>query len=168
VNDELGCLHARTPRVGATQSSTAHGRRFRGLPVALSGAGLSLLDVGCAPGRSPPTLPLWSPRAGDGDRPIPRCPHVAHAEIQRSNLSNVSFAAADVHRLDCPDDTFDVVHAHKCCACRRPGQALREMRRVCVPGGMWRPETPTTRVSSGSRAFLRWILARHLPAGCSS
>ena len=33
-------------------------------------------------------------------------------EIGRRGLDNVEFVVGDVHALDFPDDTFDVVHAH--------------------------------------------------------
>jgi SAM-dependent methyltransferase len=42
-----------------------------------------------------------------------------------------------VHALDLRDDTFDVVHAHQVLQhLADPVQALREMRRVCRPGGV--------------------------------
>ena len=68
-----------------------------------------------------------------------------------------TFAVADVHALDFPDDSFDVVHAHQVLQhVGDPVQALREMRRVCRPGGVvaardsdyaamtWYPEAPGT------------------------
>ena len=62
---------------------------------------------------------------------------MARSEVQQRNLSNVSFATADVHKLDFPDDTFDVVHAHQVLQhVADPVRALREMRRVCEPGGI--------------------------------
>ena len=52
-------------------------------------------------------------------------------------MPNVAFATADVHQLDFPDGTFDVVHAHQVLQhVADPVAALREMRRVCVPGGI--------------------------------
>ena len=51
--------------------------------------------------------------------------------------ANIVFATSDVHALDFPDDTFDVVHAHQVLQhVADPVQALREMRRVCKPGGV--------------------------------
>lgn len=62
---------------------------------------------------------------------------------------------ADVGELDFPDDSFDVVHAHQVLQhLGDPVGALREMRRVCRPGGIvavrdsdygaftWFPEVP--------------------------
>src|SRR5215510_4273080 len=46
-------------------------------------------------------------------------------------------AAGDVYRLDFADGTFDVVHAHQVLQhLTDPVAALREMRRVCRPGGL--------------------------------
>jgi SAM-dependent methyltransferase len=43
----------------------------------------------------------------------------------------------DIHALDYPDDTFDIVHAHQVLQhVHDPVQALREMRRVTRPGGI--------------------------------
>ncbi|MGK3948600.1 class I SAM-dependent methyltransferase [Microbacterium sp. K2] len=52
-------------------------------------------------------------------------------------LHNLDFAVEDVHALSFADDTFDVVHAHQVLQhVGDPVQALREMRRVTVPGGV--------------------------------
>ncbi|WP_037576321.1 class I SAM-dependent methyltransferase [Phaeacidiphilus oryzae] len=49
----------------------------------------------------------------------------------------VRLEVADVHALPYPDDSFDVVHAHQVLQhLSDPVQALREMRRVCRPGGI--------------------------------
>jgi SAM-dependent methyltransferase len=101
-------------------------------------SGMSVLDIGCGPGTitvdlaervAPGTVTAVDQSADVLD--------VAAAQAQRRNVSNVSFATADVHNLDFPDDTFDVVHAHQVLQhVADPVQALREMRRVCVPGGL--------------------------------
>ncbi|MDP7726378.1 methyltransferase domain-containing protein [Mycobacterium sp. TY814] len=101
--------------------------------------GLSLLDVGCGPGTI--TVDLAT-RVGPGGSVTAveltdDALDLARAEAQRRNASNVSFVTSDVHALEFPDDTFDVVHAHQVLQhVADPVQALREMRRVCVPGGI--------------------------------
>jgi ubiquinone/menaquinone biosynthesis C-methylase UbiE len=50
---------------------------------------------------------------------------------------NVTFAVGDVYALDAADDSFDIVHAHQVMQhLADPIAALREMRRVCKPGGI--------------------------------
>ena len=100
--------------------------------------GLSLLDVGCGPGTITADLAeRIAPGSVTAVDQFADVLNLAHAEAQRRNLSNVSFATADVHRLDFSDDAFDVVHAHQVLQhVADPAQALREMRRVCVPGGI--------------------------------
>ena len=58
-------------------------------------------------------------------------------EITRCSLGNVNFFVGDVHALDFPDDSFDIVHAHQVLQhLHDPVQALREMKRVCKPDGI--------------------------------
>src|ERR1700756_65615 len=106
------------------------------LPCLIPGA--SLLDIGCGPGTITADL---AARVAPG--PVMAVDQfadvldVAHAEVERRELSNVSFATADVHKLDFPDDAFDVVHAHQVLQhVADPVGAPREMRRVCRPGGI--------------------------------
>ena len=93
-----------------------------------------LLDVGAGPGTITADL---ARRVG----------RVTATEVDEATLdltragvgeaSNVGYAVADVHALDFPDDTFDVVHAHQVLQhVADPVQALREMRRVTKPGGL--------------------------------
>ena len=50
---------------------------------------------------------------------------------------NLTFATGDVYAIDAADDTYDVVHAHQVLQhLADPVAALREMRRVCRPGGV--------------------------------
>lgn len=52
-------------------------------------------------------------------------------------VANIDFSVEDVHALSFADDSFDVVHAHQVLQhVGDPVQALREMRRVTVPGGV--------------------------------
>jgi SAM-dependent methyltransferase len=102
------------------------------------GAGMSLLDVGCGPGTI--TVDLAARVAPGQVTAVEVSDEVldlARAEARQRNQSNVSFATSDVHALDFPDDTFDVVHAHQVLQhVANPVQALREFRRVCVSGGI--------------------------------
>jgi SAM-dependent methyltransferase len=101
-------------------------------------SGMTLLDLGCGPGTI--TADLAARVAPGTVLAVDQAANVldvARAEIQRRDLSNVTFATADVHRLDYPDDAFDVVHAHQVLQhVADPVRALREMRRVCRPGGI--------------------------------
>lgn len=52
-------------------------------------------------------------------------------------VTNIAFSVEDVHALSFADDSFDVVHAHQVLQhVGDPVQALREMLRVAVPGGI--------------------------------
>lgn len=119
--------------------------------------GLSLLDVGCGPGTITADLAaLVAPGrvvAIDSTRSI-LDQAAAHAEAV-GQRDRVEFAVGDVHELEFDDDSFDVVHAHQILQhLGDPVQALREMRRVCKPGGVvaardgdyrgffWYPELP--------------------------
>jgi SAM-dependent methyltransferase len=100
--------------------------------------GLSVLDIGCGPGTITADLAaLVAPGLVTAVDQFGDVLDEARAEAERRNLSNVSFATADVHKLDFPDDAFDVIHAHQVLQhVADPVQALREMRRVCKPGGV--------------------------------
>jgi SAM-dependent methyltransferase len=120
-------------------------------------AGLDVLDVGCGPGTITADLAaLVAP--GGRVTAVDSAGGVleqARALAAGRGLDNVRFAVADVHALDFPDDSFDIVHAHQVLQhVGDPVRALREMRRVCRPGGVvaardsdygafaWFPEVP--------------------------
>ena len=118
------------------------------------GARDTLLDIGAGPG----TITMdFAARVG----------HVTATEIGEPELAlsrrtaesrgvtNVSFAAEDVHALSFADGSFDVTHAHQVLQhVADPVLALREMARVTRPGGivaardgdyggfLWYPEIP--------------------------
>jgi SAM-dependent methyltransferase len=100
--------------------------------------GLSLLDVGCGPGTITADLAaLVAPGSVVAVDQSADVLDVARAETRRRNLDNVAFATADVHQLEFPDGAFDVVHAHQVLQhVADPVRTLREMRRVCRPGGI--------------------------------
>ncbi|HWU09165.1 MAG TPA: methyltransferase domain-containing protein [Streptomyces sp.] len=121
--------------------------------------GQAVLDVGCGPGTITADIAaLVAPgrvTAVDTSRDV--LARAAETAGERG-ARNVEFAVADVHSLDFPDDSFDVVHAHQVLQhVGDPVRALREMRRVCRPGGVvaardsdyaamtWYPEVPGMR-----------------------
>ncbi len=106
------------------------------LPWLKSGA--SVLDVGCGPGTITADLAtIVTPGRVTAMEVTAAALDLARAEIGRRGLTTVDFAVGDVHALDFPDDTFDVVHAHQVLQhVGDPVTALREMRRVTRPGGV--------------------------------
>ncbi|MEU7020111.1 methyltransferase domain-containing protein [Streptomyces sp. NPDC046203] len=101
--------------------------------------GQRVLDVGCGPGTISADL---AARVAPGGLVVAVDPasdvlDTAKAVVAERGLDNVEFAVADVHALDFADDSFDVVHAHQVLQhVGDPVRALREMRRVCRPGGV--------------------------------
>src|SRR2546429_1955490 len=117
--------------------------------------GMHLLDVGCGPGTI--TIDLAA-RVSPGETVgIDTDAGVVAkaAEAARAAGSDARIEVGDVFDLDAPDGAFDVVHAHQVLQhLGDPVAALREMRRVCRPGGVvaardadyaamtWAPEEP--------------------------
>ncbi|QES47384.1 SAM-dependent methyltransferase [Streptomyces venezuelae] len=101
--------------------------------------GLSVLDVGCGPGTITADLAELVAPGGRVVAVDAAADVVAQARTYAAErgLTGIEFGTADVHALDFPDDSFDVVHAHQVLQhVGDPVQALREMRRVCRPGGI--------------------------------
>lgn len=101
-------------------------------------SGHQVLDIGCGPGTITIDLArMVAPGSvvGIDNEPAPLGP--ARADAQRHGISNVSFDVGEIYALSYPDGTFDVVHAHQILQhLAKPVAALREMRRVCKPGGL--------------------------------
>jgi SAM-dependent methyltransferase len=115
---------------------------------------MTLLDVGCGPGTITADFAglvahVTAVEMTDGALDL------ARRELARRGIGNVEAVVSDVHALDFPNDTFDVVHAHQVLQhVGDPVQALRDMARVCRPGGViaardadygtftWYPENP--------------------------
>ena len=117
--------------------------------------GQELLDVGCGPGTITADLAgLVAPgrvTAVDSSAEV-----VAQAErtAAEAGVEGIVFATADIHDLPYPDDSFDVVHAHQVLQhVADPVRALREMRRVCRPGGV-------VAVRDSDYAAFTWFPAR--------
>lgn len=102
------------------------------------GAGTTILDLGCGPGTI--TLDLAervAPAQVLGIDVAPAAIEAAEAERARRGTSNAEFRTADLYALDVDDGAFDIVHAHQVLQhLADPVHALREMRRVCRPGGL--------------------------------
>ncbi|MGY1821943.1 methyltransferase domain-containing protein [Geodermatophilus sp. SYSU D00079] len=99
--------------------------------------GQDLLDVGCGPGTI--TVDLAA-RVAPG-RVVGLDVSAAPLEEARAAAAtagvDVTFAVGDVYALEVADDSVDVVHAHQVLQhLTDPVAALREMARVCRPGGV--------------------------------
>ncbi|GLW11929.1 hypothetical protein Misp01_70570 [Microtetraspora sp. NBRC 13810] len=100
--------------------------------------GMTLLDVGAGPGTITADLAARvAPGRVTAVEVTADALALARAEAAARGQDNIDFVVADVHALDFPDASFDVVHAHQVLQhVADPVQALREMRRVCRPGGV--------------------------------
>lgn len=116
--------------------------------------GLSLLDVGAGPGSITADLAAL---VAPGRVVALETSEEVLAATRRGvdGLANVECVVGDVHALAFDDDTFDVVHAHQVLQhVVDPVGALRELLRVCRPGGVvavrdadyeaftWYPDSP--------------------------
>jgi SAM-dependent methyltransferase len=99
--------------------------------------GQDLLDVGCGPGTITADLAaLVAPGTVAAVDAAEDVLDKAREATASAGVENVRFAVADVHALDFPDDSFDIVHAHQVLQhVGDPVRALSELRRVCRPGG---------------------------------
>ncbi len=125
-------------------------------------SGQQLLDVGLGPGTITVDLAArLDPGSVVGIDNAPTAVDAARRLAAERSLSNLTVESGDVYHLRFPDHSFDVVHAHQVLQhLSDPVSALREMRRVCRPGGLvgardadyaamtWFPE---------SMALTRWL-----------
>ena len=100
--------------------------------------GLSLLDIGSGPGSITADLArLVAPGRVAAMETSEEILALTRAGVAAAGGPEVDYLVGDVHALDLPDDCFDVVHAHQVLQhVADPVQALREMVRVCRPGGV--------------------------------
>jgi len=97
--------------------------------------GTSVLDVGCGPGTI--TVDLARRVAPGRVVGVDRAEVVIGLARAERAETPVEFATGDVTALPFDDGTFDVVHAHQLLQhLADPVGALREMARVCTPGGV--------------------------------
>src|SRR3954471_11847734 len=120
--------------------------------------GLDVLDVGCGPGTI--TVDL-AERVAPGrvvGLDVSPDPLDEARALAAARDVQVTFEVGDVYALAADDGSFDVVHAHQVLQhLTDPVAALREMARVCQPGGVlavrdvdygnisWFPEEPALR-----------------------
>lgn len=100
--------------------------------------GMSVLDVGCGPGTITVDLAARvAPGRVVAVEVSAEALELARATASARGRSEIEFVVGDIHALDFPADTFDVVHAHQVLQhVTDPVAALRELRRVCRPGGI--------------------------------
>lgn len=97
-----------------------------------------LLDVGCGPGSITLGLARYVPQGRViGIDAAPAALDAARETAIAAGDDRTKFRRGDVYALDLPDASVDVVHAHQVLQhLADPVAALREMRRVCRPGGI--------------------------------
>ena len=100
--------------------------------------GMSLLDVGSGPGTITADLAARvAPGRVTALETSERVLQYTRAEVASRGCTTAGFVVGDVLALDFPADSFDVVHAHQVLQhIADPVAALREMIRVCRPGGV--------------------------------
>ena len=100
--------------------------------------GQTILDVGCGPGTITVDLAarVWPGRVVGLDR-SEAVLSAAHEAAAARAVDNIEFLAGNVYSIEMPDGTFDIVHAYQVLQhLSEPVAALREMARVCRPGGI--------------------------------
>jgi SAM-dependent methyltransferase len=100
--------------------------------------GLSVLDVGSGPGTITVDLAQRvAPGRVTALETSEATLELTRDEAARRGCTTVDFLVGDVQALELPDACFDVVHAHQVLQhVADPVAALREMIRVCRPGGV--------------------------------
>jgi len=106
--------------------------------IALEGMGIRpgdrILEVGIGTGINAPMYPSHCHVTGIDFSA--RMLAKARDRVERKGLTNVTLFEMDAATLTFPDDSFDVVYApYVISVVSDPVQVVREMRRVCRPGG---------------------------------
>lgn len=98
---------------------------------------MKVLDLGCGPGSITVDLAKHVPQGHvTGVEYVSDPLDGARALAKSRGVDNVNFVVGDIHKLDFPDDSFDLVHVHQVLQhITNPVQALREMRRVAKSNG---------------------------------
>ncbi len=106
--------------------------------VALEGMGIKpgdrILEVGVGTGINAPLYPRNCHVTGVDFSP--KMLEKARERVERKGLGNVRLLEMDAAKLSFPDNSFDIVYApYVISVVSDPVQVVREMRRVCRPGG---------------------------------
>jgi len=106
--------------------------------VALEGMAIKpgdrILEVGVGTGINAPLYPSNCHVTGIDFSP--KMLEKARERVERKGLRNVSLMEMDAANLSFPDNSFDIVYApYVISVVPDPVQVVREMRRVCKPGG---------------------------------
>lgn len=118
--------------------------------------GSDVVDIGCGPGTvTLDVARVVAPGRAVGVDVVGEPLTVARREARDRGDETTQFVVGDVYRLAIRDASFDVVHAHQLLQhLSDPVTALKEMRRVCRPGGVvaardadyaamtWHPQSP--------------------------
>ncbi|KFY41825.1 hypothetical protein V494_02777 [Pseudogymnoascus sp. VKM F-4513 (FW-928)] len=136
---------AQQPSVYTTDHATSVLQTHKWRTVANSAAylipylkpGMTILDIGCGPGSISIDLARLTPDSHVTGIDVADPLAEARASAVALGVNNVEFKVGDIHALDFPDDSFDVVHVHQVLQhISDPVKAIREMRRVAKPGGI--------------------------------
>lgn len=98
---------------------------------------MTILDIGCGPGSISVDLARRVPQGHvTGIEYVSAPLEEAQRLAAREGVTNIDFRVSDIHSLDFPDNSFDVVHVHQVLQhVADPVLALREMRRVAKADG---------------------------------
>ncbi|KAF7587819.1 hypothetical protein BBP40_006671 [Aspergillus hancockii] len=97
-----------------------------------------ILDIGCGPGSISIDFARRAPQGHvTGIEYMPDPLEQARELATSQGIMNIEFRVGDIHSLEFPDNTFDIVHVHQVLQhIANPVKALQEMRRVTKPGGI--------------------------------
>ncbi|RHZ48185.1 hypothetical protein CDV55_100253 [Aspergillus turcosus] len=98
---------------------------------------MKILDIGCGPGSISIDFARLVPQGHvTGIDYVADPLDGARSLASKQGITNIDFRVGDIHSLDFPDDTFDIVHVHQVLQhIADPVRALREMRRVAKSDG---------------------------------
>lgn len=97
---------------------------------------MTILDIGCGPGSITIDLARHVPQGHVTGIDVPDPLSQARDLANRAGVANIDFRIGDIHNLEFPDNSFDIVHVHQVLQhIADPIRALREMRRVVKSEG---------------------------------